>query len=85
MIEVLISDWGWVVLKLKLEVYRVISSCETERKPVVNLKERDKETRRQMQLWEIEKFWLPVRWAAVCLPIHGSAAAGALIDHITRG
>ena len=44
MIEVLISDWGWVVLKLKLEAYRVISSCETERKPVVNLKERDKET-----------------------------------------
>ena len=59
MIEVLISDWGWVVLKLKLEAYRVISSCETERKPVVNLKERDKETRRQMQLWEREKFWLP--------------------------
>ena len=25
-----------------------------------------------------------LRWAGVCLPIHGSAAAG-LIDHITRG
>ena len=25
-----------------------------------------------------------LRWAGVCLPIHGSTAAG-LIDHITRG
>ena len=51
----------------------------------MNPKQLGKEARRQMQEWEMEKFWLPVRWAGVCLPIHGSAAAGALIDHITRG